>query len=187
MTSIRPVHRDDLAAVHQLNASNQPDVGPLDDERVELFTGAAEAFWLVVDGSEVVGLFVGLLAGHDYTSPNYRWFAGRWEQFAYVDRVALAPSARGSGLADELYDRWEQVARRADASVLCAEVNILPPNPRSVAFHRRRGFLRVAEFTPYGDDQRVAMLERSLAVEDAAGPDHGLARTHRTPGRRSRH
>jgi predicted GNAT superfamily acetyltransferase len=161
-TEIRPVRRADLPAVRALNAANVPAVGPLDDDRVELFLTAAEAFWVAVADDAVVGLFVGLLAGHDYASPNYRWFAQRNERFAYVDRIALAPEARGSGLADTLYDRWEEVARSADVAVLCAEVNTVPPNPRSLAFHRRRGVLPVAEVAPYGDDRRVAMLQKDL-------------------------
>ncbi len=159
---IRPVRRGDLPAVRALNAANVPAVGPLDDDRVELFLTAAEAFWVAIEDATIVGLFVGLLAGHDYASPNYRWFAQRHERFAYVDRIALASGARGSGLADTIYDRWEQVARRADAAVLCAEVNIVPPNPRSLAFHSRRGVLPVAELAPYGDDRRVAMLQKDL-------------------------
>lgn len=159
---IRSVRREDLPAVRALNAANVPAVGPLDDERVELFLTDAEAFWVAVADTTVVGLFVGLLAGHDYASPNYRWFAERHEQFAYVDRIALAPHARGSGLADTIYDRWEEVARSASAPVLCAEVNTVPPNPRSLAFHARRGVLPVAEVDPYGDDRRVAMLQKDL-------------------------
>lgn len=169
MTSIRPVRSADLPAVRRLNAANEPGVGPLDETRVELFTTAADAFWVAVDDDEVVGLFVGLLAGHDYASPNYRWFAGRWDEFAYVDRIALAPTARGRGLADDFYDRWESIARAANAAVLCAEVNISPPNPRSMAFHRRRGLLPVAELAPYGDAQLVAMLEKPLTAEEHPG------------------
>lgn len=162
MTDVRPVHPDDLVAVRRLNVASEPGVGPLDDARIELFTSTAEAFWVAVERGEVVGLFVGLLAGHDYASPNYQWFADRWERFAYVDRIALAPRARGTGLADTIYDRWEDVARGQDVRVLCAEVNTRPPNPRSMAFHERRGFLPVAELAPYGDEQRVAMLEKPM-------------------------
>lgn len=160
--AIRPVRRADLPAVRALNAANVPAVGPLDDDRVELFLTAAEAFWVASEQDRVVGLFVGLLAGHDYASPNYQWFGQRHERFAYVDRIALTPDARGSGLADAIYDRWEQFALAADAEVLCAEVNTVPPNPRSLAFHVRRGILPVAEVAPYGDDRRVAMLQKDL-------------------------
>lgn len=162
-TEVRPVQRGDLPAVRALNAAHVPAVGPLDDERIELFLTEAEAFWVALDEEDAaVGLFVGLLAGHDYTSPNYQWFSQRHEQFAYVDRIALAPSTRGTGLADRLYDRWEELARSAGARVLCAEVNVEPPNPRSLAFHVRRGLVSVAEVAPYDDDRRVAMLEMRL-------------------------
>ena len=162
--SVRPVRPEDLDAVRLLNAANVPAVGVLDEARVTLFTTAAEACWVAVDGGEVVGWFVGLLHGHEYASPNYRWFAERHDRFAYVDRIALAPAARGTGLADTVYDRFEQLARDADVPVLCAEVNTVPPNPRSLAFHRRRGFDVVAEQAPYGGDERVAMLERLLSA-----------------------
>lgn len=159
---IRPVVPADLPAVRALNAANVPAVGPLDESRVALFLTRAEAFWIAVDDGGVVGVFVGLLAGHDYASPNYEWFGQRHEQFAYVDRIALAPGARGTGLADTIYDRWEDVAHAAGAPVLCAEVNTVPPNPRSLAFHERRGLRTVGEVAPYGDDRRVAMLEKTL-------------------------
>lgn len=163
MTAIRPVTAADLDAVRRLNAANVPAVGPLDEDRLALFTTEAEAFWVAADdGGGVVALFVGLLAGHDYASPNYRWFGQRRRHFAYVDRVAIAPQARGTGLADDLYDQWEAVAIAAGAPVVCAEVNIRPPNPRSMSFHQRRGFVPVDELAPYGDDQRVAMLEKEL-------------------------
>lgn len=163
MTVVRDLQPADLPAVRALNAANVPAVGPLDDDRVALFSAAADAWWVAVDGADVVGLFVGLLAGHDYASPNYRWFAARHRQFAYVDRIALAPAARGTGLADELYERWEAQGRAAGATVVCAEVNTVPPNERSLAFHARRGMQVVAELAPYGDEQRVAMLEKPLA------------------------
>jgi predicted GNAT superfamily acetyltransferase len=158
---VRPIRRDDLPATAALNAANVPAVGPLDDDRVELFLAAAT--WLVgVRDGDVVATFVGLREGVPYTSPNYRWFAHRHERFAYVDRIALAPAVRGTGLADDVYRRWVRAAAGDDVPVVCAEVNVEPPNPRSLAFHARHGFTVVAEEDRDDGAYRVAMLERPV-------------------------
>lgn len=159
--TIRDVAAHDLDAVRALNAANVPEVGPLDEGRIERFL--AEATFRVVERSaEVVGLFVALVEGSGYESPNYRWFAQRHERFAYVDRIALAPEARGTGAADALYRGFEDEARAAGRPVVCAEVNTVPANPRSSRFHARRGFIVVGELSPYGNDERVAMVEKVL-------------------------
>jgi uncharacterized protein len=159
---IRDVEPGDIDAIRSVNAANEPEVGPLDDARIELFTEQAARFRVVVHEGTVVGVFVGLVEGVDYASPNYRWFAERHDRFAYVDRIALQPSARGLGLADALYGEFEEWAAASGRAVACAEVNTVPPNPRSLRFHERRGFEIVAELAPYGGDERVAMVEKRL-------------------------
>src|SRR4051812_2035101 len=39
----------------------------------------------------------------DYASPNFQWFRARYPRFVYVDRIVVAPSARGRGYARLLY------------------------------------------------------------------------------------
>lgn len=160
----------DADEVRALNVANEPAVGPLDDERLRLFAGDRRVVFDVVERSgAVVALFVGLPHGVDaYASPNYRWFAGRHERFAYVDRVAVATTARGSGLGRHLYARWFAHAADRGLPVVCAEVNVDPPNRPSLAFHERLGFVEVGRQRPYGADAaEVVMLERTVA--DVAG------------------
>ncbi|MGK2930230.1 MAG: GNAT family N-acetyltransferase [Acidimicrobiales bacterium] len=159
---IRDARPDDREAIRRVNVANEPEVGPLDAARLELFTGAAARFSVVEADSEVTGLFVGLSDGLDYASPNYRWFVQRHARFAYVDRIALQPAVRGLGVADALYDDFERWARQEGLAVLCAEVNTVPANPRSLRFHERRGFVVVDEIAPYGGEERVAMLEKQM-------------------------
>lgn len=159
---IRPYRDDDAEQVRAVNAANVPEVGVLDDERLTLFCAEAAFFDVVEVGGAVLGVFVALAEGTTYRSPNYRWFAERHERFAYVDRIALQPELRGTGAAHALYAGFEDWARSQGREVACAEVNVVPPNPRSMRFHQRRGFVVVEEVAPYGDDERVAMVEKSL-------------------------
>ncbi len=159
---IRPRTPADDDRIRAINADNVPEVGPLDEGRLALFAEDAEHFDVVELDGEVVGIFVGLGEGVAYASPNYRWFAGRHARFAYVDRIALAPEARGIGAADAIYERFEAWAGETGRPVVCAEVNVVPPNPRSLRFHARRGFVAVDEVAPYGTDERVAMVEKRV-------------------------
>ena len=159
---IRPRTPDDDDRIRVVNAANVPEVGPLDEDRLALFAEAAPHFDVIEVDGVVVGLFVGLTEGMPYASPNYRWFVDRHERFAYVDRIALEPEARGVGIADELYERFERWASETGRPVVCAEVNVEPPNPRSMRFHERRGYVGVGELAPYGTEERVAMVEKRV-------------------------
>lgn len=160
--TVRDAGVDDFDAIRRVNLANEPEVGPMDTQRIELFAESAARFQVVVADGDVVGLFVGLTEGIDYASPNYRWFTDRHERFAYVDRVALEPAVRGTGCADALYHGFETWAAASDRDRVCAEVNTVPANPRSMRFHGRRGFVVIDEVAPYGGEERVAMLEKRV-------------------------
>src|SRR5262249_18368468 len=90
--------------------------------------GALDAFLLAFDQDA------------PYDSPNFLWFRERVPRFVYVDRVVVARSARGRGLARTLYrDLFEQAAKAGHTRVVC-EVNSRPPNPESDAFHAALDF-----------------------------------------------
>ncbi len=93
--------------------------------------GEADAFLLAFDQQA------------SYRSPNFLWFRRRHARFVYVDRVVVAMSARGRGLARLLYaDLFERAAGACHTRVVC-EVNIDPPNPGSDALHAGLGFVEV--------------------------------------------
>ena len=79
----------------------------------------------------------------DYQSPNFLWFRSRYERFVYVDRVVVAASARGRGLARALYADLFGKASDAGHRIVTCEVNAEPPNPASDAFHAALGFVVV--------------------------------------------
>lgn len=165
---IRPARRGDAEALLALNAANVPEVGAMDDTKLSLFLDRAPVVSVLEIGGDVAGMLVGLSERSTfYQSPNFRWFAERYASFAYVDRIALAPEARGGGWGPEFYRRFETFARLTGRPVVCAEVNTVPDNPRSHRFHQRFGFVEVGRAKPYGEEEEVAMYAKD--VEPAPG------------------
>lgn len=159
---IRDYEHQDRQAVLAINEMNLPEVGPMDGAKLDLLLAESATFSVVEVGDEVVGIMILLGAGCSYPSPNYRWFSERYDDFLYVDRIALAPAARGQGWGPAMYALFAEVAADRQAPVMTAEVNTVPLNERSLRFHEIAGFEEVARCQPYGGDEEVAMLVKSL-------------------------
>lgn len=85
----------------------------------------------------------------------------RAERFLYIDQVAVARHMRRTGAASALYEHVEADARRTAFAALCCEVNLEPPNPGSLAFHRQAGFERLGMLET-ADGRTVALLRKPL-------------------------
>ena len=89
-------------------------------------------------GGELAGFCLVLAPGADYGSVNYGWFAARYDDFAYLDRVAVDERHRDRGIGTALY---AEVERRTTARWFLLEVNCGASTARW--FHRaprlRRG------------------------------------------------
>ena len=158
---IRDVRNSDLDAVLVLNQSEVPHVGSVDATRMRWYAENATYFRVAMAGDELGAYLVGLRPGTGYQSPNYLWFCERYDEFAYVDRVAVAPSARRTGIASRLYEDFA-AAMPASVAVMTCEVNVCPPNDSSMEFHRRLGFEQVGSLVSESGAKEVAMLLKHL-------------------------
>ncbi len=156
---IRDVQSDDLEAVLALNEASVPHVNSVPMAQFEKFRREAAYFRVALVDGAVAAYLVGLTPEADYASLNFRWFKARYDDFAYVDRVAVAEGARRLGLGSALYGDFERYFRGRRPRLAC-EVNLEPPNEVSMAFHRRHGFARVGE-QPV-DGKIVAMMVKEL-------------------------
>lgn len=156
---IEPITADVEPAILALNNAHAEELSLLDSARLSQLVdrafharriGDLEAFLLAFDQDA------------DYDSPNFLWFRARYPRFVYVDRIAVAASARGRGHARKLYDDLFDAARAAGFGIVVCEVNADPPNPASDAFHAALGFSEVGQAAIHGGSKTVRYFARPL-------------------------
>jgi len=115
--------------------------------------------------AEVDDVFAGFCLvfapGVDYASRNYAWFSARYDDFAYLDRIAVDASVRRAGVGRAFYTTLVEHLAGTTPVLLC-EVNLVPRNDVSLAFHAHVGFVEVGRQHPYGDEREVQMLALDL-------------------------
>lgn len=158
ITDVTPA---DLPAVFELNEAEVPHVGKVDFERMEWFVAHASYFRVATADEQLAAFLIGLRPGTTYASPNYRWFCKHYDDFAYVDRIAVDAAFRRYGLASRLYADFAESVPESVAWMTC-EVNIRPPNEDSMRFHTKLGFSQVGSQTTEDGAKEVAMLAKSL-------------------------
>ena len=174
MTTPRPATADDVPALALLNDAAVPAVNALGAAGLAAHLPRC-AVALVVDhatsdGEVPAGFLLALTPGADYDSENYAWFSRHRPGSLYVDRIVVAPSARGTGLGRRLHAAAADAAAALGLAEVTCEVNLDPPNPESLAFHARLGFSQVGELTTKGGSVRVALLARRLAPPSGGEP-----------------
>jgi predicted GNAT superfamily acetyltransferase len=162
---IRPLRSDDLATVMQLNNAAVPAVSEADIAKLNALMTESRLALVAEHEGEVVGFCINFGPGADYHSVNYRWFCERYDDFVYLDRIAVAESARNLGIGAALYAAVE--SHITGTPWLLCEVNLRPRNDGSLRFHERIGFIEVGQQeTDYGF--LVSMLAKDLRSERVA-------------------
>lgn len=158
-TSIQALLPADQSVLLQLN----------NDHAAELSWLEAAEFGRMIDGAFYArgcGGNAAFLLAFDqsavYSSPNFLWFRSHYPRFVYVDRIVVAPHARGRGLARVLYEDLFKRARASGHTTVCCEVNSEPPNPASDAFHAALGFLEVGSARIHDGTKSVRYFRRDL-------------------------
>ena len=154
----------DYEVIRAINEMSVPHVSTITAD--ELRTLAPQCFYFAVvwaDG-ECAGFLMAMRPGEEYDSPHYQWFSQHYEDFVYVDRIAVAPSYKGFGIGRALYADVERAAKSSTSNLTC-EVNLAPPNPDSMAFHARLGFAEVGQLESEGGKKRVSLMVKVLRGE----------------------
>ena len=155
---ISPARLDEVLA---LNEASVPHVSSVTLDEMRWFCDNAHYFRIATRGTALAGFLIGLRPGLDYSSSNYAFFCRNYADFGYIDRVAVAESARRNGVASALYADFEATLA-GHVDVMTCEVNIRPPNESSMRYHELHGFVRVASQQTEGGRKEVALMEKKL-------------------------
>jgi uncharacterized protein len=142
-----------------LNRASVQELSELDEQRLGWLLSIAHRCLVVERDGEVVAFALAFAPDTAYDSENYRWFSKRFARFLYLDRVVVAESLRRHGTGTLLYDAIEDAAVELERMV--CEVNVLPRNDASLAFHRARGYVEIGRLE-HGPQKVVALLSKEL-------------------------
>ncbi len=164
---IRSYVADDVVPVMDLNNANLPELNELDQAAVARLAALAESALVaeVVDAdgrAQFAGFCWVLGPGQDYASLNYGWFSRQYQDFVYLDRIAVHSDFRRFGIGRAFYATLvDQFA--STRPVLLCEVNVRPKNEPSLKFHQSIGFREVGQQDTDGGKKTVSLLELPLA------------------------
>ncbi len=159
--AIRDATSADHVAIARLNLESEHLLSPLDAQRLAHLDLQAAYHRVIESDGEVIAFLLAFREGVPYDSPNYRWFAARYEQFLYIDRIAVSASQQGRQLGGALYADLFAFARRQDIDTIACEFYVVPLNEASRAFHARHGFHEVG--TQWvADGQKQVSLQIAL-------------------------
>ena len=134
-----------LKKLYDLNQANVPEVGSLEtlNDFIDLLELSDEIL-LSYAHNQITGFAVCFYEKSNYSSLNYKYFLENYNDFLYIDRIAISMNYRRSGIGSALYKKLIEKYRKTK-SIICCEVNIKPINTISLNFHSRFNFYEVGE------------------------------------------
>jgi len=140
---LRAARVEDFGTLVELNAQEVQQTSPMDLERLRELAQLSSYHTVAEVDGRVAAFLLAMREGAPYLNDNYAWFAARFAQFLYVDRIVVAAELAGLKIGSRLYEDLFDYARSYGIQAITCEYNIQPPNPASQRFHDKFGFKEV--------------------------------------------
>lgn len=141
MITFRDATEEDAQAICALNDAVVAVTSPMDTDRFKYLLDLSNPCIAAEKAGEVIGFVLAMQIGAGYENDNFNWFAARLNNFVYIDRIVIGAAGQRQGLGVKLYDAVAEAARAQGCLVMCAEMDLDPPNEESLAFHAKSGFV----------------------------------------------
>jgi len=156
---LRELRSKDIPLVWKINEQGLPGTGKVSQQEIVELLRIAELTIGAFDGEQLVGFVLCFLPRTDYASLNYAWFNQRYQEFLYVDRIAVSENHRNQTIGSLLYQQVISYAKQYNYPI-AAEVSLNPPNPGSMRFHHRFNFTEIGVFNQQSKSVTMMMRER---------------------------
>lgn len=155
--TVRLAEPGDYEKILRLNLESVHFLSPLTPEKLRHLHDESDCLKVLEKDGEILGFYIVFREGADYDSVNYQWFSKNYPQFLYIDRVVIDQSYKSKGYGTHLYEDIIGHGKDTGVPVITAEIDINPPNPVSLQFHRRFGFEEAGKQQAAGGKKEVSL------------------------------
>ncbi len=162
MFKLRDAKHSDIEKIVLINESAIPAVNYVSYEEFEWFFFRKLYFKIAENSHGIIsGFLLVLPSGLEYKSLNYRWFSGKYDKFAYIDRIVIMDKFKKNGIGKSLYLDLER--NISDYALIACEFNIVPPNPISKKFHESLKYKNVGYQYTENNTKKVSLMIKSIS------------------------
>ena len=130
------------------NSLNEPHVGFLNKKKLQSLLRQSNYCKIAFYKDEPAGFLLCIPEDMQYASLNYKWVSERYSNFMYIDRISVLEKFKNRKLGTALYTDLFYFSRENQYDTILCEVNIMPPNPDSIRFHKKFDFVECgSQFT----------------------------------------
>ena len=157
---IRDIKDNELNDIYIINQANVPNLGTLTFEQLLLLKELSSYFKVAIVEGEIAGFVIALKENKAYNSENYKYFTQNYQEFIYIDRIAILKKFQKQSIGKLLYKDIEQKFKN-NSKFMLAEVNTNPKNEQSIKFHQKCGFKIIFE-KEYNKEYSVAFFAKKI-------------------------
>lgn len=154
---IRDAQESDYAVIVDLNASEVQYTSAMDTNRVRYLDLLSVYHRVAILDGQVAAFLLAMKDHAPYKNDNFDWFSSRYDHFLYIDRIVVSRSFQGCKIGSLLYLDIFNYARKEIIPIIACEINIAPPNERSLAFHAKHGFREIGNQWIAEGEKKVSM------------------------------
>ena len=157
---IRNTNTQDYPRIVELNDAEVQQTSAMDLTKLSVLVDMSCYHKVAIVDGRIAAFLLAMPENVAYQSENYVWFAARFPQFIYIDRIVVDAEFAGLKIGSLLYQDLFSYARSQGIQNVTCEYNIQPPNPASKSFHDKFGFKQI-------DTQWVAKGSKQVSLQVA--------------------